>query len=461
MISLTVKRWFVLVASCLVSLFIGSMYAWSVFAKPMAEYLSALSGTAVSSLTIVFTVANSVGPITMISGGYINDRTSPKFIILTGGILFGGGMFLCGFATSLWMLVLSYGLGVGLGLGLVYGCVISNVVKFFPDHRGLVGGLVTASYGISSVIIPPVANALIVTKGVTVTFKVFGVLTVVLITISSFFIIQCPPDFVPENWIQVSIGRDGKHHTINKNWKGMLSDRVFYIMLALLCCGAFTGLMVISQAAPVAQEMIGMSTAAAAIAVSILALVNTCGRIIAGFLSDKVGIVKTLLGVFILSIVGLLSLYFSGIGNTSRFYSGIFCIGLAFGAIMGIFPGFTALQFGSKHNSVNYGIMFIGFAVSGYFGPTIMSAIRASGGSYRPAFLVGLCFAVTGMILAFLLPALAAQGAGDCRGLLVPCQREEQYSCRGKNGGVDGERNPEAYDAAPAGKGGNEARGEQ
>jgi MFS family permease len=338
----------------------------------------------------------------MILGGYINDRASPNLIILAGGILFGGGMFFCGFATSLWMLVLSYGLGVGLGLGLVYGCVISNVVKFFPDRRGLAGGLVTASYGISSVIIPPVANALIVAEGVTMTFRIFGILTLVLITTSSFFIIRCPPDFVPKGWIQASTGRDSKRYTTNKDWKGMLSDRVFYIMLALLCCGAFTGLMVISQAAPVAQEMIGMSTAAAAIAVSILALVNTCGRVIAGFLSDKVGIVKTLLGVFILSIAGLLGLYFSGAGNISRFYAGISCIGLAFGAIMGIFPGFTALQFGSRHNSVNYGIMFIGFAASGYFGPTIMSAIRVSGGSYRPAFLVGLCFAAIGMILVFL-----------------------------------------------------------
>jgi MFS family permease len=404
MISLTVKRWFVLSASCLVNLCIGSVYAWSVFAKPMTEHLNAISGVAVNSLAIVFTVANSVGPITMISGGYINDRANPKFIILSGGILFGGGMVLSGFAVSLWMLVLSYGLGVGLGLGLVYGCVVSNVVKFFPDHRGLAGGLATASYGISSVIIPPIANALIAVRGVTVTFKIFGILVIVLIVALSFFIIRCPLDFVPEGWSRMNAaGRGGNVSKVDRDWKEMLSDQVFYLMLALLCCGAFAGLMVISQAAPVAQEMIGLSAASAAIAVSILALVNTCGRIIAGFLSDKVGVVKTFFGVFGLSIAGLLSLYFSGTGNILRFYTGISCVGIAFGAIMGIFPGFTALQFGSKHNSVNYGIMFIGFAVSGYFGPTIMSAIRTSSGSYRPAFLAGLCFAVTGMMLTLML----------------------------------------------------------
>jgi MFS family permease len=403
MISLTVKRWVVLAASCFVNLCIGSIYAWSVFAKPMAEHLSVLSGTAVGSLAIIFTVANSVGPITMILGGFINDKVKPAFVIFTGGLLFGGGMFLSGFVNSVWMLILTYGLGVGLGLGMVYGCTVSNMVKFFPDHRGLVGGIVTASYGICSVIIPPVANILITANGITAAFKILGLVITVIVVIASFCIIRCPPDFVPEGWTQVNTDKEGKPHRIDKNWKEMLSDPVFYMMLALLCCGAFTGLMVISQASSIAQELIGMNTAAAAVAVSILALVNTFGRIIAGFLSDKLGTIKTFIGVFILSITGLFILYFSGIGNISRFYVGISCIGFAFGSIMGVFPGFTALQFGSKHNSVNYGIVFIGFAASGYFGPTIMNVIRASSGSYRQAFLVGLCFSIVGMIFIFLL----------------------------------------------------------
>ena len=53
------------------------------------------------TLAIVFTVTNSVGPITMISGGRINDTFGPKKVIFVGGLLFGGGMILSGFATSL------------------------------------------------------------------------------------------------------------------------------------------------------------------------------------------------------------------------------------------------------------------------------------------------------------------------------------------------------------------------
>lgn len=169
------RRWIVLVASCLVNLCIGSLYAWSVFASPMAAHLTAINGFDVGSLAVVFSVANAVGPITMISGGAVNDRLGPRWVILAGGLLFGGGMIGAGFSTSVAMLVGFYGLGCGLGMGLVYGAVVSNAVKFFPDKKGLVGGIVTAFYGISSVLVPLIANALIAALDVTAAFKALGV----------------------------------------------------------------------------------------------------------------------------------------------------------------------------------------------------------------------------------------------------------------------------------------------
>jgi MFS family permease len=283
-------------------------------------------------------------------------------------------------------------------MGMVYGCTVSNTVKFFPDHRGLAGGLSTASYGISSVIVPPIANSLIQSFGVTATFKIIGIFIILLISIMTFFIIPCPSGFMPEGWNPVGAAavKGGK----DKNWRGILLDPVFYMMILILCCGAFPGLMVISQVSPIARRMIGMTVIAATATVSALALLNTCGRIIAGFLSDKFGFVKTLSGIFFLSIVGLLLLYFSGTGTILCFYTGIAAVGLAFGSIMGVFPAFTAFQFGTKNNSMNYGIMFTGFAVAGLFGPTIMSHIYSLSGSYRPAFFIAICLSVLGIVLS-------------------------------------------------------------
>ncbi|MVX66983.1 MFS transporter [Clostridium chromiireducens] len=399
---LTKKRWIILIASCFINLCIGSMYAWSVFAAPMASYLSQVTGATLTAgaLAIVFTVTNSVGPITMISGGRINDTFGPKKVIFVGGLLFGGGMILSGFANGLGMLVLAYGIITGLGIGMVYGCTISNSIKFFPDKRGFVGGITTACYGFSSVIVPPVANILISNFGVTAAFKIIGTTFLIIVCVCSFVIDKCPVGFIPEGWTP-PVSQGSKSNQNDKNWKEMLASPAFYVMILVLLCGAFTGLMCSSMASPLAQGMIGMPVAAATTVVSILALFNTGGRIIAGYLSDKIGRINTLTIAFIIAVIGLTCLYFSGQGDVTKFYVGIVIVGVSFGAFMGVFPGFTADQFGAKNNSVNFGIMFIGFAVSGYFGPTVMRTVYATDHSYQRAFLIAAVMCAIGFALTF------------------------------------------------------------
>ena len=209
------KRWLILIASCLINLCIGSLYAWSVFASPMASYLSALTGNEISSLAIVFTLANAVGPITMIGGGLLIKKIGSKRVIICGGLLFGMGMIATGFVTSEAMLLITYGLGVGLGVGMVYGCTITNTIKFFPDKKGLIGGIATASYGISSVIIPILANWLMNFMDVTSCFKTVGCVMLLIICISSMVIQDCPPDYLP-NGYQGNQSQAGK--SVNYTW---------------------------------------------------------------------------------------------------------------------------------------------------------------------------------------------------------------------------------------------------
>lgn len=392
---LTSRRWLILAASCLVNLCIGSLYAWSVFAQPMAERLSSLNGTEVMGLAIVFTVANAVGPITMVSGGAIVDRIGPGWVIRVGGLLFGAGMIASGFATSVAWLVVSYGLGVGLGVGMVYGATVSNAVKFFPDRRGLAGGVATASYGASSVLVPPIANMLTASFGVTRAFVAIGIAMLVVIEVASLVIRACPASFVPEGWEPPA--SQAMAGGADLSWQGMLREPRFWLMLSMLLCGAFSGLMITSQASPVAQDMAGMDAASAALVVSMLAVFNMLGRIVAGALSDRLGVVGTIRLVFCVSLAGLALLAFAGGGAVVPFVVGVCLVGFAFGSIMGVYPGFTASQFGTRNNSVNYGIMFCGFALAGFFGPTIMTSLYAAMGSYPPAFFVAAALSVVGL----------------------------------------------------------------
>ncbi len=402
------RRWLVLVASCLTNLCIGSLYAWSVFASPLAAKLG--GGLTAASLGIVFTVANCVGPITMISGGFINDRLGPRWVIFAGGVLFGCGMLFSGLVSSVPLLLVTYGLGCGLGNGLAYGCTISNSVKFFPDKRGLIGGIATATFGLSSVLIPPIANALIQASGVSQAFIILGIVFLVIVCVCSMFITKCPEGYCPKGYIPPKPAGNQKG-VEDKNWKGMLSDPIFYVMIAMMMCGAFSGLMITSQASPMAQEIAGMTVTAAATTVSVLALFNAGGRILAGFLSDRFGRVTVLIGAFILELVGLGILLTTKSGASGQFIAGVSVMGICFGSLMGVYPGFTADKFGTKYNSVNYGIMFIGFALAGYFGPLAVRSMLASTGAYTGAFYIAGVLACLGIVLAFVYRAMSKKKA--------------------------------------------------
>ena len=94
----TKRRWRVLIASCMINLCIGSMYAWSVFSTPMAEYLSGITGLALTaaSLSIAFTVPNAYTPFPQILGGIIMNKFGAQALIILSGMLFGTGMIIAG-----------------------------------------------------------------------------------------------------------------------------------------------------------------------------------------------------------------------------------------------------------------------------------------------------------------------------------------------------------------------------
>lgn len=404
-INLTKRRWLVLLASCVINLCIGALYAWSVFAAPMAAQLAEITGREIiaADLSIVFSVGNGLGFITMIAGGFLDKTIGPKRVIFVGGILFGFGFVICGFASNVMTLVVGYGLFSGLAMGLAYGCTISNSVKFFPDKAGLIGGVATASYGISSVIVPPIANTLIERLGVSKAFLVMGVVIIIMVSIFSQMIVRCPDGFRPDHWVPPVEEKktNEESRAVDRDWKEMLCAPIFYNMIIMLFFGAVLGMMVISQASNIAQTMLGMTPASAAIVVSALALFNTFGRIVAGVISDKIGCILTLRGVFTVAVTAMGILYLNGNVHMLLFYVGICMVGICFGAFMGVYPSFTASQFGSQNASVNYGIMFIGFNMAGLAGPIIVSKIFQETGDYRNVFLVALIFAVIGLVLSF------------------------------------------------------------
>lgn len=404
------RRWFLLAVASLVNILIGSIYAWSVFAGPLAERLSAATGVPVAAgdLAAAFSVANAIGPVPMILGGWVTDRFGPRLVMAAGGVLACAGYVVAGNATTVAGIVLGYGVLFGLGLGFVYGCTINNTLKFFPDRRGLVGGVTTTCYGVSSVVIAPVATLLIGRFGVAATMTAIGVATGVVVLLGGFFSMKCPEGFSPGSGggRSAASGREGRE----TDWRGMLRSARFWPMLALLLCGAVSGMMILSQAHSIGTGIMGLAPAAAASAVAFLAFSNMAGRLAAGIASDRFGRTEALGVALGFSIAGLGLLQGAGPENPFGFYAGLAATGFSFGAFMGVFPGFTAEEFGSRNNGVNYAIMFFGFALAGAAGPLLMNLLMQTSG-FRTACLAGMAVASAGYPFIFIYRRLGLRPA--------------------------------------------------
>lgn len=400
MMNLSQKRWFLLAIACLINLCTGSVYAWSVFAGPKARQLSELTGSIITAgdLSIAFSLCNGLAPVPMILGGYFVDRLGPKAVIVLGGLLIGAGMFLSGSAETFSTFLLAYGLIFGLGLGFTYGAAVNNTIKFFPDRRGLAGGLTTAAYGLCSVVVPPIGQYLIEAQGISFAFESLGIVFGSVIVLGGLLSLKCPPNFAPEGWHPSSCARQ----SVDIDTISMVKKPKFWLMFAfLLCCGV-SGMMILSHAAVIARTQIGYTAAAAAGAVAFLALINTFARLVTGVLSDKFGQLQTLLGAAAASAIGLSCLIYADAQNIAFFYIAYAFIGFAFGSLMGIYPGFTATIFGTKHNSTNYGLMFCGFSIAGILGPWLMNALAVNG-SYSYAYMGGIGLTCLGVLIGLFI----------------------------------------------------------
>lgn len=100
------NRWSIAAAGFLMQMALGAVYAWSVFRNPLTERFH----WSISQVTLTFTICIFVMGFAAFFGGLWLNKSGPKIVALTGGFLYGLGIFLAGFsANNLAWLYVSYG----------------------------------------------------------------------------------------------------------------------------------------------------------------------------------------------------------------------------------------------------------------------------------------------------------------------------------------------------------------
>lgn len=395
----SLNRWTILIACVFINICVGAIYAFSVFAMPLSKVFDAT----MPQIMMAFTINGAISPIPMILGGKLVDRGGARTAIFLGGAMFGIGFILSGLATAPWMLYLTYGVITGIGQGIVYSATIGNTVKLFPDKRGLAAGIITAGYGGGTIVVAPIANALISGSGVQSAMMILGVAFLIIIIGCGLLVKAAPVGYAPQGWTPPVT--NGRPSGVSINWTEMIRKPIFYVIACLFLIGALSGMMVTANASVIGQKMFGLTAASAALFVSLYSLSNCLGRVVWGAVSDRIGRTKCLMAIYIVIAAMMLTIALSS--SVAGFAVAIVGIGLCFGGTMGIFPSIVGEKFGMKYYGVNYGVTFIGYSGAAFFGPRIAGSVAAAnGGVFTNAFYIALVIALVGFALTFVYQAM-------------------------------------------------------
>jgi OFA family oxalate/formate antiporter-like MFS transporter len=175
-------RWMFVIFGMFINLCLGTIYSWSVFVAPLTAYFTKGLGLEVTAgdILLPFSVFLAFFAITMLFAGKYIEQYGPRNVTIVGGILTGLGWFLASFATSVPMLCVLYGIIGGIGVGIAYGVPVAVSARWFPDRRGLAVGLTLLGFGFSAFFTANIAGYLIGAYGVMTTFRIFGVIFVIL-----------------------------------------------------------------------------------------------------------------------------------------------------------------------------------------------------------------------------------------------------------------------------------------
>ena len=370
------KRWYIALAAIVMQLCLGTVYAWSVFKKP----LIASHGWSEPSVQATMMIMMAVIGISAAFGGTLVDKKGPRFVATIGGILFGIGTLLGGLADqigNLWLLYIGYAVIGGLGNGFGYVTPIATLIRWFPDKRGLVTGLAVMGFGAGAFFMGKIAPAMVNSIGVAQTFYIWGVIFLVLVTGAAQIYKNPPAGWLPAGFKPAATAVSAAN---SFTFDEAVKTPQWWMLWAMLFLNVSAGLGLLSQLSPMAQDVISKAqgiTDAKVLAVaggSILAyasIFNGLGRLFWASMSDYIGRKNVFITMFITQ--ALLYIYLPQVSAVFLF-TVVACYLLAcYGGGFATMPAFAADSFGPGYIGKVYGIMLTAWGCAGVFGPLVFS----------------------------------------------------------------------------------------
>lgn len=393
-------RYFALTGSLLIQICLGGIYAWSAFVPALCGHY----GLTTAQTQLIFGVSVAVFAGSMFLAGRMLDLWGPRVMATLGGLLFAGGYLTASVSRGQYgWLFLGLALMVGLGIGFAYVCPLSTCVRWFPRHKGLITGVAVGGFGAGAILQAAVVTALL-ERGMAALeiFRWIGMVQGAAVVAGAWMLVT--PAATESDGVCAS-----------PRLLELLRDRTFQIPALGVFAGTFAGLLVIGNLKPLGLSA-GVSVASAAVAISTFSAGNASGRVVWGWLADRLGIRVIPLSLLFLAAT-VLSLAFIA-EFPWAFWLMAAMVGFGFGACFVVYAAHVATCFGIERFASVYPAVFLFYGFSGILGPLAGGTLFDRTGSYLPAIAVAVFVAAFGAWGCWRLIALREEESRPRRALV-------------------------------------------
>jgi OFA family oxalate/formate antiporter-like MFS transporter len=380
--AIQVRKYLTVLASFIIMLCIGSVYAWSFTAS---ELMKNYHFSAVQSQFIFGTVI-AVFPAAMIFISRLAEKIKIRYIGYASGLLFLCGYLIASYSNGSYIMVFT-GLGLvsGIATGLGYWLALTVPLKWFPGKKGLITGITTAGFGLGAVFMSVLSEMLMANgKEILELFGVIGILYGSLIIAASNLIFQ----------------NNSSSDAAVIDLKKKLFTGHFVKLFGGIFLGTFAGLMIIGSLKIIGEQS-EISNHVLILGVSFFAVANFSGRLFWGFLSDYTGAYPCIFAALLIQALAIISLDVFPLNDISYLIISFFT-GFGFGGNFVLFAKQTANIFGLENLKIIYPYVFLGYAAAGIAGPLCGGFLLDYYGTHTPAIILSAFISLTGSLIFFI-----------------------------------------------------------
>lgn len=392
------KKYSVIGSASILFLFLGLIYAWSIFTTPLETEF----GWTRNQSSFTFTISIIAFCVGALSASPLLKRLNPTIILICMGILILCGLLICANLKHILQLYIFYGWFCGFATGCAYSTLLTIIPLWFPKHIGLANGVGLLAFGVGSLLLSSILTALINSSGWRNAFRILGIVATIIFLLFSFFITR-PNDKKLENR-PIIIGYVGEVNTL---W--MLKRVDFWLYFFWLTMISAMGLAIIGHAAPIAEDT-GLETILLPLAVGCMSVCSGLGRLVSGFLYDRFGSVITLHIETILGFLGCGFVLLACIYNQpALLFIGYVFAGLSFGSVASINASFVRTRYGSRFFTANFAMMSFSLIPAAVVGTYVSGVIRANSQNYLSSVLIAIFYVLISLIISLRIRKLVPE----------------------------------------------------